>query len=123
MDKTLKCFVDAMQSTESIMFEMERLFKRQVLDLISVMQEGVGYVAFNEESGFPDFHDYHTDEHCNIFAVKVVTDDDRHHSLMFITDEYYLEDLTDSEGWFYANSWGSFSDVEIFNALKALLND
>lgn len=121
MEKILKSLVDATQATEYILFDVERKFKQQVFALISVMQEGVGYVAFNDESGFPDFYDYTIDEHCNILAVKIKTDEDGHKSLMLMIDGTYLENITNDKGWIYANSWGSYSDNEIFASLKAIL--
>ena len=121
MEKILSHLVDATQATEYIMFDVEHKFHQQVLSVISVMQEGVGYVAFNDESGFPTFFDSTIDEQRNIWAVKANTDEDGHHSLMVIIDDYNLEDIANSESWIYANAWGSYSDSEIFNSLKSIL--
>jgi hypothetical protein len=120
-DKALNSLVEATQAMEYIFFDVERKFTKQVLNLISVMQDGVGYVAFNDESGFPNFHDYTTDEHCNIFAIKVVTDENEHHSLKILIDSSYLEDITNDDGWVSANSWGSYSVSEIFSCLKDIM--
>ena len=67
----LKTFVDSTQNLEYILLDVKRKFEKQVTNLIKIMQDGVGYVAFNEDSGFAEFHDYSLDETRQIMAVRL----------------------------------------------------
>ena len=117
MSKTLNYLVDAVQATEYILLDVQRKFRKQVFDLVSVMQEGVGYVAFNDESGFPLFTDYATDEREELIAVKVKYDTDHSATLLGCTD---ADEIDSSEGWFVVRVWGDCDIQDIFSCVKGV---
>ena len=117
MSKTLNYLVEAVQATEYTLLDVQRKFRRQVYDLISVLQEGVGYVAFNDETSFPRFTDYNSDETYDIVAVKVKYDTDHSATLLVCID---AEQIEESEGWFVARVWGDCDIQDIFDCVKGV---
>lgn len=115
--KALNYLVEAVQATEFILLDVQHKFRKQVYNLISTMQEGVGYVAFNDESGFPRFTDYNSDDTYDIVAVKVKYDTDHSATLLVCTD---AEQIEDSEGWFVARVWGDCDIQDIFACVKGV---
>lgn len=115
MSKTLNYLVESVQATEYILLDVQHKFRKQVYNLISVMQEGVGYVAFNDETSFPTFRDYNSDDIEKIVAVKVKYDTDNSATLLICID---AEQIEESEGWFVANVWGDCDIQDIFNCVK-----
>ena len=89
-NNTLSVLVDATQSLEYIVFDVNRRFSQQVKTLIKVMQEGVGYIAFNDESGFPEFHDYSLDYTNQIMAVRYNEDKEL---IEIMTDDNFDENI------------------------------
>ena len=116
MNKTLNLFVESVQATEYILLDVQRKFREQVYNLISIMQEGVGYVAFNDETSFPMFKDYNNDMTEEIVAVKVKYDDG-HPTLLICTD---AEQIEESEGWLVARVWGDCDIQDIFACVKGV---
>lgn len=115
---TLKVFVDATQNLEYILLDAQRKFEKQVTTLIKIMQEGVGYVAFNDESGFAEFHDFCIDEIQQIMAVRVVNDNDVDF-IEIMTDDNFDEEFKD--GWFKYYHYGRFDMGCLFDCLKTIV--
>ena len=115
---TLKVFVDATQNLEYILLDVKRKFEKQVTDLIKIMQDGVGYVAFNEDSGFAEFHDYSLDETQQIMAVRVVSKDEFNY-LEIMTDDNFDEEYKDY--WFKPCNYGHFEMGCLFDCLKTIV--
>ena len=113
--ETLKSFVDATQNLEYILLDAQRKFEKQVTTLIKIMQEGVGYVAFNDDSGYVAFYDFCIDETRQIMAVRVITEDgiDR---IEIMTDDNFDEEFKD--GWFKYHHYGRLDMGCLFDALK-----
>lgn len=113
MNKLLKNQLDNTQTLELIQLNITRKFRDAVIELIDIMQDGIGYVAFNDESGFPSY-DYAKD----IFAVRVVEADDMKH----------IEGILDKDfDGGYENGWvkifSSFTDMNVlFDCLTIIAN-
>ena len=112
MSNTLKHLVKSVNSMESILLDVQRRFKEQVFNFILIMQDGVGYVGFNDESGFPLFKDYHNDLVEDIVAVKV-----NKQTLYLCTD---AEEIDSERGWFEAKSWGDCDIQDIYACVKGV---
>lgn len=74
MNKLLKNQLENTQTLEFIQMNITRKFRNAVVELIDIMQDGVGYVAFNDKSGLPSY-----DDTTDIFAVRVVEVDEMKH--------------------------------------------
>lgn len=112
MSNTLKHLVKSVNSMESILIDVQRRFKEQVFNFILIMQDGVGYVGFNDESGFPSFKDYHNECAEDIVAVKV-----NKQRLYLCTD---AEEIDNEAGWFEAKEWGEYDIQDIFACVKGV---
>lgn len=118
MDRLIKNQLASTLNLEYIKLDVERRFKNSVIELIELMQEGVGYVAFNDESGFPTVS--LTDGEYNIIGVKVKNKDNI--KLLFVyTDKYNAEYLDNLEHdcwlcWTYSMNYS-----ELFNCLISIV--
>jgi hypothetical protein len=112
MSNTLKYFVKSINSTEGVLLDVQRRFKEQVFNFILIMQDGVGYVGFNDESGFPLLKDYHNESNENIVAVKV-----NKQTLYLCTD---AEEIDNETGWFEARDWVDYDIQDIFTCVKSV---
>ena len=104
----------------SAMYSAERKMKEYALKYIFEVQCGQGstdgFIAFNEESGFPQFRDYSDDLWRTIFGVRVKAtlneDNEYDYKLFIYTDDNSAEDMdnnidgTWSEGWFSPYHYG-----------------
>ena len=115
-NNTLSLLVDATQSLEYIVFDVNRRFSQQVKTLIKVMQEYVGYIAFNDESGFPEFHDYSLDHTNQIMAIRYNEDKEL---IEIMTDDNF--DETFEDGWFNPIIYGTYDDHNLFDSLKSVI--
>ena len=115
-NKVLKMLVDTTQEMEYLALEANRKFKSSVKNLIEVMQDGVGYVTFDEESGFPLFHDTTIDETRQIMAVRVHFPE----RIEIMTDDNF--DETFGDGWFNPILYGDYDMHELFDCLKTKID-
>lgn len=101
----------------SAMYSAERKMKEYALKYIFEVQDSTdGFIAFNEEVGFPQFRDYSDDLWRNIFGVRVKAtlneDNEYDYKLFIYTDDNSAEDMdnntdgTWSEGWFNPYHYG-----------------
>ena len=115
MDKILNALVDATQTLEYIVLNVNIKFKHQIISLIEIMQEEKGYVAFDEnECDLTDFTDNTTNEISPIWGVKIV--DKR---IMFNTD---FGELDNEDKWFNASFYGDYDIHCLFESLKQMLD-
>lgn len=116
-NKVLKMLADTTQEIEYLALDANRRFNSSVKNLIEVMQDGVGYVAFDDESGFPLFHDTTIDETRQIMAVRVHFSEDKYPHIEIMTDDNF--DETFGDGWYNPILYGDYSMHELFDCLKA----
>ena len=104
------------------MYSAERKMKGYAIKYIFEVQcsQGStdGFIAFNEESGFPQFRDYSDDMWRNIFGVRVKAtlneDNEYDYELFIYTDDNSAEDMVNnidgtwSDGWFKPFHYGEF---------------
>ena len=125
----------------SAMYSAERKMKEYALKYIFEVQCGQGstdgFIAFNEESGFPQFRDHSDDMWRNIFGVRVKAtlneDNEYDYKLYIYTDDNSAEDMdnnadgTWSDGWFNPFHYRDFQWCELIEYVrdweKKILND
>lgn len=116
MDRLIKNQLASTQTLEYIKMDIERRFRHSVIELIELMQEGVGYVAFNDESGFPTVS--FADEY-NVIGVMVKNENDNK-SLYVYTDKENFEKMDNlDEGWFCWTYNMNYS--ELFDCLISIV--
>lgn len=117
MDRLIKNQLASTQTLEYIRMDIERRFKNSVIELIELMQEGVGYVAFNDESGFPTVS---LDDIYNVIGVMVKNQNDIK-SLYIYTEKENIEkmDNLESDGWFCWTFNMNYS--ELFDCLISIV--
>lgn len=118
MDRLIKNQLASTQTLEYIKMDIERRFKNSVIELIELMQEGVGYVAFNDESGFPTVS--LADDIYNVVGVMVKNKNDIK-SLYIYTNKDDIENLDnlESDGWFCWTFNMNYS--ELFDCLISIV--
>lgn len=116
-NKVLKLLVDTTQEMEYLALDANRRFNASVKNLIEVMQDGVGYVAFDEESGFPLFQDTTIDETRQIMAVRVHFPEDNYPRIEIMTDDNF--DETFGDGWYNPILYGDYNIHDLLDCLKA----
>lgn len=116
-NKTLKLLVDTTQGMEYLALDANRRFNASVKNLIEIMQDGVGYVAFDEDSSFPLFHDKTIDETRQIMAVRVHFPEDNYSRIEIMTDDNF--DETFGDGWYNPILYGDYDIHNLFDCLKA----
>lgn len=114
---TLKAFVDATQNLEYVLFDVKRKFEKQVITLIKVMQEELGYVSFKGANGLPDFCSF-DDDHFAIVAIKVVDEDglDR----IYVILDTNFDDSFD-KGWERVRYNNNIDMYSLFDCLKDIV--
>ena len=119
MDRLIKNQLASTQTLEHIKMEIERRFKNSVIELIELMQDGVGYVAFNDESGFPTVS--LADDIYNVIGVMVKNKNDNK-SLYIYTEKDDIEkmDNLENDGWFCWTFNMNYSDL--FDCLISIVN-
>jgi hypothetical protein len=124
------------------MYSAERKMKEYALKYIFEVQCGQGstdgFIAFNEESGFPQFRDHSDDMWRHIFGVRVKAtlnkDNEYDYELYIYTDDNSAEDMdnnidgTWSDGWFNKTFlYGDFHWCELIDIVhdweQNVLND
>lgn len=121
MNKLLKNQLENTQTLEHIVMDVKRKFNRAVIDLVEIMQEGVGYVAFNDMSGFPEFKVLN--QQYEILGVMVRIDDDTKRLYLYVNDQD-VETMTECkitntyDGWF--NQLFGVDFNELFDCLTEL---
>ena len=125
MNKLLKNQLKNTQTLEYIKIDVERKFKTSVIELIELMQEGVGYVAFNDESGFPEINLW--GETYNVLGVMVRFDRENDYKMLCV----YIDDkeidnmpncqITDTYGGWLTRTH-SINYNELFDCLTSILN-
>ena len=99
------------------MYSAERKMKKYALKYIFEVQGAIdGFIAFNEEVGFPQFRDHSDDMWRNIFGVRVKAtlneDNEYDYKLFIYTDDNSAEDMVNnidgtwSEEWFCPYHYG-----------------
>lgn len=118
MDRLIKNQLASTQTLEYIKMDIERKFRSSVIELIELMQEGVGYVAFNDESDFPTVS--LADDIYNVVGVMVKNKNDIK-SLYVYTDKENIEkmDNLESDGWFCWTFNMNYS--ELFDCLISIV--
>ena len=105
---------------QMMMLDAQRRMKNALYDYIEVLQEGIGYVAFDEDY-CPTFTDSTNGETQHIFGVRIIKDKDGFRQLRMYTDDYPYDKMGDAlSGWFNPNMYGTFDEVELLNYLKDL---
>lgn len=121
MNKLLKNQLENTQTLEHIVMDVKRRFNRAVIDLVEIMQEGVGYVAFNDMSGFPELKVLN--QQYEILGVMVRIDDDTKRLYLYVNDQD-VETMTECkitntyDGWFNKYFGVDFNDL--FDCLTEL---
>ena len=105
---------------QMMMLDAQRRMKKTLYDYIEVLQEGVGYVAFDEDY-CPTFTDSTDGKTLYIFGVRIIKDEDGFRKLQMYTDDFPYEKMGDMlSGWFTAHHYGTFDEGELLNYLKEL---
>lgn len=125
----------------SAMYSAERKMKEYALKYIFEVQCGQGssdgFIAFNDESGFPQFRDHSDDLWRTIFGVRVKAklneDNEYDYTLYLYTDDNSAEDMdnnidgTWSDGWFNPFLYGDLDWCELISDVRYweenMLND
>lgn len=114
MEKALNALVNATQTLEYIVLDVNIKFKHQIFSLIEFMQKDKGYVAFDEDKcDLTDFTDYNTKEISSIWGVKIVDK-----QIMLNTDS---EELDNEDKWFNASFYGDYDIHCLFESLKQMI--
>lgn len=106
------------------MYSAERKMKEYALKYIFEVQCSTdGFIAFNEEVGFPQFRDYSDEMWRNIFGVRVKAtlneDNEYDYDLFIYTEDNSAEDMdnnidgTWSVGWFDPFLFGDLDWCEL----------
>jgi hypothetical protein len=105
---------------QMMMLDAQRRMKNALYDYIEVLQEGIGYVPFDEDY-CPTFEDSTTNETQHIFGVRIIKDEDGFRKLQMYTDDYPYEKMNAPlSGWFNPYMYGKFDEGELLNYLKEL---
>ena len=126
MDRLVKNQLANTQTLESIKHDIERRFKYSVIDLIELMQEGVGYVAFNKESGFPEIR--FGAETYDVLGVMVRFDKDHENKMLcaFINDKEIDNmpncKITDTYGGWFTHAH-TIDYNGLFDCLTSIINE
>lgn len=97
MEKSVKNLIECTQDVYSMYLSTKRYLHNNILKVIEVLQEGVGYVDFNDESGLPDYHHNILDGYSHIYAVRVV-DEKGYKQMEFMIEDNYNGDM-DNDTW------------------------
>ena len=111
------------------MYSAERKMKMYALKYIFEVQGAIdGFIAFNEEVGFPQFCDRSDDMWRTIFGVRVkatLNEDNEYDYILYIyTDDNSAEDMenntdgTWSDGWFNPYFYGDFRWWELIETVR-----
>lgn len=121
MDRLVKNQLANTKTLKSIKHDIERRFKYSVIDLIELMQEGVGYVAFNKESGFPEIRFW--GEIHNVVGVMIKRENEDKRLCVLIDDNMPNCEITKAygDGWF-AVTYHSIDYNELFDCLALIIN-
>lgn len=121
MDRLIKNQLASTQTLEYIKMDIERRFKNSVIELIELMQDSIGYVAFNDMSGFPELKVLN--QQYEILGVMVRIDDDIKRLYLYVNDQD-VETMTECkitntyDGWFNKFFGVDFNDL--FDCLTEL---
>lgn len=114
MEKTLNALVDATQTLEYIVLDVNIKFKHQISSLIEIMQEDTGYVEFDDNKcDLTEFTDYNTNDISPIWGVKVVDG-----QIMF---NIYYGELDNEDKWFNPLVYGDYDIHNLFTSLKQMV--
>lgn len=103
-----------------MMLDAQRRMRNALYDYIEVLQEGVGYVAF-DENYCPTFTDSTSGDTQHIFGVRIIKDVDGFRKLQMYTDDFPYEKMSAPlSGWFNPILYGTFDEGELLNFLKEL---
>lgn len=97
----------------------EKLALNALMDYVKLAQEGVGFVRFTEETGFPTFHDESIDSYPSIYGVKVAKNRNSEEDvLMLYTDDNSYDEMeTNEDGWFYFFHYGTMNYDEVLTSV------
>lgn len=103
---------------QMMMLDAQRKMRNALYDYIEVLQEGVGYVAFDKDY-CPLFTDCTTNETQFIFGVRIIKEENGYRELQMYTDDFPYDKMGDAlSGWFNAYHYGTFDEGELLNCLK-----
>ena len=115
------------------MYSAERKMKEYAIKYIFEVQGAIdGFIAFNEEVGFPLFRDHSDDMWRNIFGVRVKAtlneDNEYDYKLYIYTDDNSAEDMdNNADGWFNPYYYEDFHWCDLIDNVrkweKNMLND
>jgi hypothetical protein len=117
MEKAFDFFINAIDDIQCVISSLDWKFRKNLFNLIEIMQSESGYVSFTDESSYPLFINYTKDMYENVTAVRVVNNgsgDDIHRVLQGKTNE--------DDEWFDLVLYGKVSLTDIYECLKRLLN-
>lgn len=124
MDRLVKMQFENTRTLERIQLDINRRFCNSVIELIEVMQEGVGYVAFNDESGFPEITLF--GETYEVYGVMVRPDRENEHKMLCVyTNGKEIDDMPKCEitdtygGWFTRTHTMDYN--ELFDCLTSII--
>lgn len=105
---------------QMMMLDAQRRMKNALYDYIEVLQEGIGYVAFDEDY-CPTFEDCTNGNAQYIFGVRIIKEEDGHRKLQVYTDDFPYDKMGDALScWFNPYMYGKFDEGELLNYLKEL---
>jgi hypothetical protein len=102
---------------EYVLFDIQRKFEKQVIALIKVMQEELGYVSFKGTNDLPDFCLFGED-HFGIVAIKVVCEDDL--DRIYVILDTNFDDSFD-KGWERVPYNQNIDMYSLFDCLKDIV--
>ena len=94
--------------------------ERNIKELIAILQGGNdGFIAFNEESGFPTIEDWRDEITRSIFGIRVVITEDYTYTYIY-TDAYSAEDMEDNPDGSFTEGWKKVSRLDWDNILECV---
>ena len=118
MEKNIKHLIESTQNLQSVYLSTRRYLQNNILNVIETLQDGVGYISFNDESGFPDYYNYSTTEYERIFAIRVV--DEGYKQIELMIEDNYNGDM-DNDTWIKVYDY-QIDFCEIFNYICERFN-
>lgn len=117
---TKKMFL-ATQDLKYLAISAYSKFENSLNELIEFMQDDLGYVAFNDESGYPKYDDYRTDSPRKIVAIKIALTEEGYTRVRIILKDDFDGDF--NNGWINPIYHGKYDIYDLFNCLKAILGE
>ena len=110
-----KIILDKIKETDSAVVEYDNSYTKlyhKVAELVGLLSEENGYIAFNDDSGYPSFEDYSKEYTDLVMAVRLHPEFG--HIEFMVMDDF---DETFKEGWFNPSIFGRFNIVDFYDTL------